>query len=160
MLERAQRGNLPDGPGELPRLHARWRAIVRGWTGIVLAGVVAALVGVIWLASVLVGQSRARVIDEFVAQERVHVEDSARTIEGDLNDVLEDLHFAVGWVKTGRPEEVQSQLRALLDIGHPYQAVVVVDGNGKAVLEIVDREHPAGPFVPSLTAAAREALAR
>ena len=133
---------------------------MRGWTGIVLAGVALALVGVIWLASVLVGQSRARVVDEFVAQERVHVEDSARTIEGDLNDVLEDLHFAVGWVKTGRPDEVQSQLRALLDIGHPYQAVVVVDGKGEPVLSIVDPEHPAGSLVPSLTEAARDALSR
>ena len=49
----------------------------------------------IWLATVLVGQARARVVDEFIGQEHVHVTDSARTIETELNDVLEDLHFAV-----------------------------------------------------------------
>jgi two-component system, NtrC family, sensor histidine kinase HydH len=153
-------GKLPERPGEPPLFVARWNASVRGWTGIVLAGVVLALGGVLWLATVLVGQSRARVVDEFVAQERVHVEDSARSIEGDLNDVLEDLHFAVGWVKTGRPEEVEPQLRALLDIGHPYEAVVVVDGAGRAVLSIGDPQHDARPWMAALTASAREALTR
>ena len=126
-----------------------------------LGGVLAALAGVIWLATLLVGQARARVVEEFAAQEQVHVSDSARTIETELADVLEDLHFAAGWVRQGRSDEVQSRLRALLDIGHPYQAVVVVDGTGASVLSIVDDQHPAaarelGPLI----AAARQALTR
>jgi len=133
---------------------------VRSWTAIVLVVVFAALAGVLWLAAALVGQARARVVDEFIVQERVHVTDSARNIESDLNDVLEDLHFAVGWVRQGRPEAVESQLRALLDIGHPYQAVVVVDGEGRSVLSIVDRAGDGTRFVESLTRAARQALAR
>jgi signal transduction histidine kinase len=133
---------------------------MRGWTGIVLAGVVAALAGVIWLATVLVGQARARVVEEFAAQEQVHVSDSARTIETELNDVLEDLHFAAGWVRQGRPDEVKSRLRALLDIGHPYQAVVVVDGNGASVLSILDDQQGLSRELEPLTEAAREALTR
>jgi two-component system sensor histidine kinase HydH len=132
---------------------------MRGWTGVVLLGVLAALGGVIWLATVLVGQSRARVVDEFLAQERVHVEDSARTIEADLNDVLEDLHFAVQWLKSQPAASLQPQLRAMLDIGHPYQGIVVVDAAGKSAVELED--NPAAQrYMPGLREAARAALAR
>ncbi|MDB4964690.1 MAG: Sensor protein of zinc sigma-54-dependent two-component system [Myxococcales bacterium] len=132
---------------------------MRGWTGVVLLGVLVALAGVIWLATVLVGQSRARVVDEFLAQERVHVEDSARTIEADLNDVLEDLHFAVQWLKVEPAEAVRPQLRAMLDIGHPYQGIVVLDGDGRLAAELEDRPETRR-YLPALREAARAALGR
>lgn len=155
----SETGDLLAGRGRTPAYPWDWRSVVRGWNGLVLAVVLAALGGVVWLALVLVEQSHTSVVDRFLNEEQLHLDEDAGLIEADLNDVVEDLHLAVGWLAQRTPDQARPQLLALLDIGHPYHAVLVLNRERRTMVSIAD-EARAAAQLPMMREAAASALAR
>ncbi|MCC6994576.1 MAG: PAS domain-containing protein [Deltaproteobacteria bacterium] len=111
-----------------------------------------------------IGRDRDALVQRFRAERLLQVEEAAREIQEDLDDIGEDLVFAAELVHAAdSPADRQRELGALLAAVKFYRMVDVYDGRGELVLSVSDpRARPVDrtPFDAGIRATAQRALAR
>ncbi len=128
--------------------------------GLLCAVLAAVLAGVVrWI-----GRDRDALVRRFRAERLVQVEEAAREIQEDLEDIGEDLVFAAELVHAAdSPADRQRELGALLAAVKFYRMVDVYDARGQLVLTVSDpRAQPVdrAPFEAGIRETARRALGR
>ncbi len=114
----------------------------------------------------LIRRDRAALVERFGA-ERIHaVDEAARGITSELEDVAEDLRFAGQLLSTsGVPSQHERELRALLQVAREYQGIAVFgeeDPRGDVFIlaPLTSAQFQRGDLEPTMFATARSALRR
>jgi signal transduction histidine kinase len=104
----------------------------------------AALTGVgAWVVRT-VERDRAALVATFSKENLARLERGASDIEGDLDDITDDLRFAGQLVEAAdSPADRERELGALLAVVKQYRRVTVYDDTGRAVLTVADPVLPA-----------------
>jgi len=138
------------------RLGAGW------WVAVIVAGGLA-----IVLVTVLqmLRRDREALLARFADDKHRELAEAAREVEEDLEDIGEDLRFAVRLVDSAdTPDERARELGALIAVVRHYRTLSVHDARGELVLRVLDPlaapSFDASRFNAPAVRAAREALGR
>jgi two-component system sensor histidine kinase HydH len=119
-------------------------AVLTRGTLLALLLVSAALAAVVYGVARTMRRDRAVLLQRFGAEQLVQVQQVAKEIQVEFEDVGEDLRFTGQLVQgTTSREERRRTLRALLTVVRPYRLVAVFDARGRPVESVV--EPGAGP---------------
>lgn len=135
------------------------------WTVLALVLVVVALAAVVVGVIHTVKRDRAALVDRFAADHLSQVEQAARDIEEDLNDIGDDLRFAVQLLQTtDSPVDRRRELGALIAVVKQYKLAATFDETATATLVVGDptarSEIDPTPYKATMRETARRALDR